>query len=117
MKHFLLVIDAQKGFMVDGITNIEQHNVECLLQMGKFDCVISSVYRNVPDSPIIRLMGWNKLLTSAEQEVLDARGVVKRNQKARESLRNNDFYFREFSVSVQKITQPIKTGRVIFALD
>ena len=75
MKHFLLVIDAQKGFMVDGITNIEQHNVECLLQMGKFDCVISSVYRNVPDSPIIRLMGWNKLLTSAEQEVLDTVAV------------------------------------------
>ena len=69
MKNFLLVIDAQEGFMVPGVTDREESLINELLKSNCFDCVISSVYRNLPDSNIIRLMGWDKLLTQQEQKV------------------------------------------------
>lgn len=71
MKHFLLVIDAQVGFMVKGVTDLEEATVNTLLKSNCFDCVISSIYQNLPDSNIIRFMGWNKLLTKEEQKVTD----------------------------------------------
>lgn len=69
MKNFLLVIDAQEGFMVPGVTDREESLINELLKGKFFDCVISSVYRNSPESNIIRFMGWDKLLTQQEQKV------------------------------------------------
>ncbi len=71
MKHFLLVIDSQEGFMVDGITDHEGFMINTLLENNCFDCVISSVYQNFPESNIIKFMGWDKLLTEQEQQVTE----------------------------------------------
>lgn len=71
MKHFLLVIDSQEGFMVEGVTDPEASMVSTLLESKIFDCVISSVYQNFPGSNIIRFMGWDKLLTADEQKLTD----------------------------------------------
>lgn len=71
MKNFLLVIDAQEGFMVPSVTDQEESLVNELLKSNCFDCVISSVYQNFPGSNIIRFMGWDKLLTKQEQRITD----------------------------------------------
>lgn len=70
MKHFLLVIDMQRGFMVDGVTDHAQTMINDLLKRDIFDCVISTVYQNYPGSPLIRFMGWDQLLTQESQAVI-----------------------------------------------
>ena len=71
MKKFLLVIDAQEGFLSDPVTDCPRFRIRDLLERKYFDCVISSVYQNRENSNISRLMGWNKLLTQQEQKVDD----------------------------------------------
>jgi nicotinamide-nucleotide amidase len=58
--------------MSAGITDKEEYLINTLLSKNYFDCVISSVYKNYPDSNIIHFMGWNKLLTPDEQKVIDS---------------------------------------------
>ena len=69
MKQFLLVIDSQIGFLSEGVTDHEEFMINNLLKNNFFDCVISSIYQNFPDSNIVRFMGWNKLMTEQEQKV------------------------------------------------
>jgi len=69
MKSFLLIVDMQHGFLVDGVTDHASARIDDALKNGIFDCVIASVYRNYDGSPLMRLMGWDKLLTEAEQAV------------------------------------------------
>ena len=71
MKKFLLVIDAQEGFMVNGVTDQAEALLNKLLESNLFDCVISSVYQNFPGSNITRFAGWDKLMTAQEQKVTD----------------------------------------------
>lgn len=72
MKHFLLVIDLQKGFIEPETNGYVEDRITTLAKQGSFDCVIASIYKNYQGSPISRLMGWNKLMTEAEQEVCDS---------------------------------------------
>ncbi len=72
MKNILLIIDLQKGFVSKGLTDSAKERIDGLIRADLFDCVISTVYRNYPDSPIERLMGWNKLQTAEEQTVVGA---------------------------------------------
>lgn len=69
MKKILLIVDVQNGF----ITNPELAEIEgrinTLLSSNAFDSVISTVYENYENSPIIRFIGWKKLLTENEQEL------------------------------------------------
>lgn len=67
MKNILLVVDIQNGFIVNEMTKNTLHNVEELLQASLFDAVVSTKYVNYPGSPIIKLMGWDLLLTEKEQ--------------------------------------------------
>ena len=69
MKKILLIVDVQNGF----ITNPELAEIEgrinTLLSSNTFDSVISTVYENYENSPIIRFIGWKKRLTENEQEL------------------------------------------------
>lgn len=71
MKHFLLVIDLQKGFIREGVNSYVEDRISKLCDTKAFDCVVTSIYKNYEGSPISRLMGWNKLMTKAEQEVCE----------------------------------------------
>lgn len=72
MKTFLLIIDLQKGFIVDGANDRVTEKIDALINTGAFDHIVSSVYYNYKNSPISRLMGWNKLYTKEEQAVIGA---------------------------------------------
>ena len=72
MKNILLIIDLQKGFVSKGLTDSAKERIDGLIEAELFDCVVSTVYRNYPNSPIERLMGWNKLQTAEEQAVVGA---------------------------------------------
>ncbi|MBQ8893515.1 MAG: nicotinamide-nucleotide amidohydrolase family protein [Clostridia bacterium] len=70
MKKILLVIDVQKGFITEKTGEQAKERIDALLRAELFDCVISTVYRNYENSPIVRLMGWDKLMTAEEQAVV-----------------------------------------------
>lgn len=70
MMKILLVVDVQKGFITTPAVTDIKNNIDGLISSGIFDVVISTVYQNYNDSPIIRLMGWNKLLTQEEQQLI-----------------------------------------------
>ncbi len=69
MKKILLIIDVQKGFITNAAVTVTKNNIDGLLALNCFDCVISTVYQNYENSPIIKLMGWNKLLEDDEQQL------------------------------------------------
>ena len=75
MKTFLFIIDLQKGFIVDGTNDSVKAKIDALIGTGAFDHVISTVYYNYGNSPISRLMGWDKLFTEEEQAVIGAAAV------------------------------------------
>ena len=70
MKTFLLIVDLQKGFVADSANEPVKEKIDALINTGVFDHVISTVYYNYENSPISRLMGWNKLYTEEEQAVI-----------------------------------------------
>ncbi len=70
MKKILLVVDVQKGFITTPAVNEIKNNIDGLIRSNVFDAVISTVYQNYQDSPIIRLMGWDKLQTKEEQQLI-----------------------------------------------
>ncbi len=69
MKNILLVIDVQKGFITNASTSAVKKSIDTLIASKCFDCVISTVYQNYENSPIIKLMGWDKLLDADEQQL------------------------------------------------
>lgn len=70
MKKILLVIDVQKGFITTEEVTAVKDRIDGLIASNCFDCVISTVYQNYENSPIINLMGWNKLLEDSEQQLI-----------------------------------------------
>ncbi len=99
MKNFLLIIDLQQGFMVDGVTDHARSMIDELLKSNVFDRVLSSVYRNYEGSPIERLMGWDKLLTEEEQQVVGEAAV-----------RSHHFVYKEtYSAYSEELVELLKT--------
>lgn len=72
MKKFLLVLGAQEGFLVKGVTDRAEAMLNTLLESNCFDCVISAVHRGCPDSGHTFFSGWHKPLTEQEQAVTAA---------------------------------------------
>lgn len=66
MKHILLAIDVQNGFIVSGANDDALQNLNRMLEADLFDTVIATAYRNYENSPIIRLMGWNHMFRQEE---------------------------------------------------
>lgn len=70
MKNILLIVDLQNGFarkdctieLVDKIKNILQQNI--------FDVVIATRFLNCDHSTYEQLLGWDKLKTENEREII-----------------------------------------------
>lgn len=72
MKSILLIIDVQRGFVVEGANDNVITKIDQLLEDEVFDCVISSIYKNSPDNNIVKLMGWTKMMSAAECALIGA---------------------------------------------
>lgn len=70
MKNFLLIIDVQQGFVVEGANDNIIERIDNLIRNKVFDCVISMAYKNSPDNHIVKLMGWKKMMNKDEQELV-----------------------------------------------
>lgn len=74
MKNILIVVDIQRGFIVNEMTEEAMRRIDLLLSCGAFDAVAASKYKNSPDNPIVSLMGWDKLMSDDEQKILGKAG-------------------------------------------
>ena len=70
MENILLVIDVQKGFITNPEVTAVKERIDELIALNCFDCVIATVYKNYENSPIITLMGWDRLLDESEQQLI-----------------------------------------------
>lgn len=70
MKNILIIIDIQKGFITNEETLVAKSRIDELLKSNIFDYTIATVYNNYENSPITRLMGWKKLMTKDEQQIV-----------------------------------------------
>jgi len=70
MKNILLIIDIQKGFITNNETAVVRDRIDELIDSQYFDYTIATVYSNYENSPITQLMGWKKLMTQDEQQLV-----------------------------------------------
>ena len=70
MKKILIIIDIQKGFITTEETLVAKNRIDELIKSNIFDYTIATVYNNYENSPITRLMGWKKLMTEDEQQII-----------------------------------------------
>lgn len=68
MKTCLLVVDVQNGFVSDSTRHVPGRIAE-LLGNNLFDLTLFTRFRNAPASPYRRLLGWQKLSSTSEQEL------------------------------------------------
>lgn len=85
MKRILLIVDIQKGFISNKMTEEASQRIDTLLSLELFDSIIASRYVNYPDNPIVRLMGWNDFMTNEEQHFVGA--TAKTHDKVVEKTR------------------------------
>lgn len=71
MKTILILVDVQNGFIHNSENQVMVQKLGQLVQEGIFDRTIATKYINTAGSNIIRLMGWDKLLSEAEQTIPD----------------------------------------------
>lgn len=71
MKNILILVDVQNGFIHNAENQVMVQKIGQLVQEGLFDRIAATKYVNTTGSNIIRLMGWTKLLTEAEQTIPD----------------------------------------------
>ena len=69
MRLTLILVDVQNGFLHNAGNQVMLQKIHQLLDEQLFDRVIATRYVNTAGSNIIRLMGWDKLLTEAEQTI------------------------------------------------
>ena len=69
MRRTLILVDVQNGFLHNAGNQVMLQKIHQLLDEQLFDRVIATRYVNTAGSNIIRLMGWDKLLTEAEQTI------------------------------------------------
>ena len=69
MRRTLILVDVQNGFLHNAGNQVMLQKIHQLLDEQLFDRVIATRYVNTAGSNIIRLMGWDKLLTAAEQTI------------------------------------------------
>lgn len=68
MTSCLLVIDVQNGFVSEATEHAAQHIAS--LMDGRFDHVVASKFVNTDGSPYRRVMGWEKLSSPPEIDLL-----------------------------------------------
>lgn len=68
-KNILVIIDVQEGF-VKPCSKDYEHNITNLLEAGIFDGVVSTIYKNQPNSMFCRLTDWDDLCDKESQQLL-----------------------------------------------
>lgn len=71
MKSCLFVIDIQNGFISEKTAHV-QARILSLLEQDLFDYVLFTRFLNTTDSPYVRYLGWNKLVSEEERELVDS---------------------------------------------
>lgn len=69
MNNCLVIVDVQRGFMIDTDTKEIPKKIEYLLRKMRFDHIVCTQYYNEDGSPFDTLMGWNELKDLESQEV------------------------------------------------
>lgn len=69
MSSCLLVIDLQNGFVSQATEHVLPR-IEALMSGGMFDHVVATRFVNVEGSPYRRLMGWAKLSSPPETDLV-----------------------------------------------
>lgn len=70
MKNILLVVDMQNGFARREQTTALIGKIKTLLQQEVFDVVVATRFLNSDNSIYEQLIGWNKLKTENEREII-----------------------------------------------
>lgn len=69
MSNCLVIVDVQRGFLSD-LTNQVPKKLNELVSHRHFDHIVATQFKNAPESPYERFLGW-KDLEDAEQQTLD----------------------------------------------
>lgn len=72
MDAILLIVDRQRGFAPDSVPDTLGRRIDALAESGAFAHVLATQYANYPGSPVMRLTGWDKLMTNGEQALTGA---------------------------------------------
>ena len=67
----LLIVDVQKGFTRTDKTKETAKRIVDLSNSGSFDFIIASRFVNKDDSPYVKYLNWNRLMTSPETDLVD----------------------------------------------
>lgn len=70
MSYCLFIIDVQNGFITEN-TNHVIPRIKSLLEQNIFDCVVFTRFINTLDSPYVKYLGWEQLLSEKEQKIVD----------------------------------------------
>lgn len=68
MKSFLLIIDMQEGFLSKETEKVRE-TICTLMQQSFFDFQIATIYRNTPDSPMVKIRNWDRFFSEEEQKL------------------------------------------------
>jgi len=109
MNNILLVIDVQNGFLRNNATRQCAQKIGNLLNSNLFNIVTATQFRNRPESPYRRFLGWSKMVSLEEQQLIPA---VKENavavfEKFIYTCVNNDFMDSMKKLNNNKLPQQI----------
>ena len=65
----LVIIDVQKGLLVDDSTSAIPHKIKELVASNKFDFIVATQFKNAMGSPFDKIMGWNGMSDGQSQEL------------------------------------------------
>jgi len=70
MSLCLFVIDLQNGFISENTKHVTQR-IKSLLEQNIFEYVLFTRFLNTIDSPYVRYLNWDELLSESEQKIVD----------------------------------------------
>lgn len=58
----LVIIDVQKGLLVDDATSAIPHKIKELVAYNKFDFIVATQFKNAMGSPFDKIMGYQQFI-------------------------------------------------------
>lgn len=71
MASCLLVVDVQEGFITERTVHIVER-IESLLKLSIFDRVVFTKFINHPDSPWVKFLNWQQLMSDRDTKLSDS---------------------------------------------
>ena len=71
MNKILIVVDDQNGFVRYEQTKSVAEKIKSLVDKKLFDCVIATRFINTPNSQYVKFIGWNRLTSSPDIDLID----------------------------------------------